>query len=100
MMGQAMELAAKSDGARRLGVRLELEADGALVLTSHATGAATEAAWGADDEEVCVRIEANEAARLAFALLVDRLRGRPDVARLLIDLCQAHDVEHAVANWT
>jgi hypothetical protein len=100
MMGEQAELAARSDGAWRRRVTLEVAAGGDLVLTSHAMGAALQAAWGAGDEEITVRIDADEAVRLAFALLVERLRGRPDVARQLIDLCEAHDIEHQVANWT
>jgi len=99
-MREQAELAAKSDGGWRRTVNLQAEPDGALVLTSHVMGAAPQAAWGADDEEITVRISPEEATKLAFALLVERLRNRPAPARVLIELCEAHDIACEVANWT
>jgi hypothetical protein len=95
-----IELAPKSDGARYRRITLELEADGAVFLRSHAMGAAFEAVWGVDDEEITVRLPAAEVARLALALIAEQLAGERDAARALIELCETHEIGSETANWT
>lgn len=94
-----LELAPASDGARYRRVFLALEADG-LLLSSHELGASLEAAWGADDEEVTVQIETRELARLALALVAERLAGGQDAVRALTELCDEHGVDYRGACWT
>ena len=89
-----------SDGARRCKLVLELDETGSLTLLSHETGAGALAAWGEDDEEVTVRLDAGATARLALALLAERLKGRRDALQALAELCEAHGLESETARWT
>ena len=95
-----VELAPRSDGARYRRVSLALEPDGALLLTSHETGASLEAAWGLDDEEVTVRIAPDQLTRLALALVAERLAGGKDAVQTLNELCDEHGVDSRTACWT
>jgi hypothetical protein len=63
-------------------------------------GAAAEAAWGADDREVELRLTGEAVARLAFVLLAERLNGRPDGLEHLQALLERHGLEHRLACWT
>jgi hypothetical protein len=94
-----IELAPRSDGARYRRVSLALE-DGALVLTSHEMGASLEAAWGLDDEEITVRIAPDQLARLAQALIAERLAGGDDAGAVLGELCEEHGIDYRTACWT
>ena len=94
------DLIAPSDGARYRRLTLEIEADGSLLLTSHALGASLEAAWGVDDEEVMVRVPASQLPRLAMAAAAQCLHGRPDAAEAMIELCEANGVSFQAAMWT
>ena len=89
-----------SDGARFRRLTLELETDGGITLLHHDMGGSDEAAWGGDDEELTVRLDPADAARLAFALLAERLKGRSDAVQALLTLCETHDVEAVTARWT
>jgi hypothetical protein len=93
------ELTPRSDGARYRRVALALEA-GDLVLSSHEMGASLEAAWGLDDEEITVRIGADQLARLALGLVAERLAGGDDAARVLAELCDEHGVAYRTACWS
>lgn len=95
-----LELARRSDGARYSRLTLDREVGGDLVLRAHTMGAAFEAAWGCDDEEITVRIPADQAAKLAFALLGERLKDGPDAARDLVDFCETAGVAFETALWT
>src|ERR1700722_12552612 len=68
----------RSEGTHYRQLTLELDAGGALSLTWHETGAAPEAGWGVDDNEVMLRVRAGAVARLAFALLQERLQGQAE----------------------
>ena len=81
-------------------MNLELDASGAITLLFHEMGAGEDAAWGADDEEITVHLDAEATSRMAFALLAAILKGRTDGPRALISLCEAHGVHPEVANWT
>lgn len=94
------QLLPPSDGARYRRLVLELETGGDLILTFHEMGGALEAAWGADDREVSVRIGGKAIGRLAHALLSERLRGRPTALEELLALCEEHDIEPELACWT
>jgi hypothetical protein len=94
-----LELSPRSDGARYRRVSLALE-DGELVLAYHDLGASLEAAWGVDDEEITIRIERNQLARLAVALVAERLVAGNDPVRRLADLCDEHGVDYRAACWT
>jgi hypothetical protein len=89
-----------SDGARYRQLTLRLDAGGALALTSHEMGAAPQAAWGVDDREVELSLGAESVAQLAFALLAERLSGRPDGLEHLKALLERHDLEHRLTCWT
>jgi hypothetical protein len=95
-----VELSGRSDGSRYRQTALAVEKDGAVTLSAHEMGAGLEAAWGADDEERTVSIPAEVVAKLAVALLAERLRGEADPIGALVDLCDAHGVAHRVACWT
>ena len=101
-----MELAPRSDGARYRRVSLALEADGALLLTSHEMGASLEAAWGLDDKEITVRVAPDQLARLALALALAlaRVAGQlalgKDAVQALSDLCEEHGIDSRTACWT
>lgn len=94
------DLIAPSDGARYRRLTLEIDADGSLLLTSHALGGSLEAAWGLDDEEITVRVPASHLPRLAMAAAAQCLQGRPDAAEAMIELCEANDVSFQAALWT
>jgi hypothetical protein len=95
-----VELAPRSDGARYRRVALALEAAGDLVLSSHEMGASLEAAWGLDDAEFTVQIAPDQLARLALALVAERLAGGDDAVRALAELCEEHAVDYRLACWT
>jgi len=99
-MPATRQLLPRSDGARYRRLALELDASGDLVLTLHEMGANLAAAWGADDQEVTVRIAGKAVARLAHTLLSERLSGRRDGLEELLALCEEHGVEHELACWT
>ena len=94
-----VELTPRSDGARYRRVALALEG-GDLVLSSHDVGASLEAAWGLDDEEITVRIAPDQLARLALALVAERLAGGEDAVQALSDLCDEHGVDYRTVCWT
>lgn len=96
---RTLELAPRSDGARYRRVALALEGGG-LVLSSHEMGASLEAAWGLDDAEVTLQIAPDQVARLALALVADRLAGGDDAVRALAELCDEHGVDYRTACWT
>ena len=79
---------------------LELDADGAITLLSHHMGMGDAAPWGADDDEITIRLAPATASRLAFALLTQALKGREDGVSALLDLCEAYGADPEVANWT
>jgi hypothetical protein len=89
-----------SDGSRYRQLTLALGAGGDLSLTAHETGASLEAAWGADDHEVTLSLAPEAAARLAFVLLAEELKGRGDGFERLLALCERHGVDHRLACWT
>jgi len=99
-----VELAPRSDGARYRRVSLALEADGALLLTSHEMGASLEAAWGLDDKEITVRVAPDQLARLALALALALVAGQlalgKDAVQALSDLCEEHGIDSRTACWT
>ena len=97
---RSIELAPRSDGARYRRVTLLIEADGSLTLRAHEMGAASEAAWGLDDDEVTLTVPAGQVARLALALAAELLAGGADAIDRLDELCAAHDVPHRLARWT
>ena len=97
---ERLELAPPSDGARYQRLTLELEADGSLRLTSHVLGGSLQAAWGADDEEVTVRVSASQMGRLALAAAARCVHGRSDAVEALIELCDANDVPFEAVMWT
>jgi hypothetical protein len=99
-MPVARQLLSPSDGARYRRLALDLEANGDLVLTFHEMGAALEAAWGADDQEITLRIGGKAVPRLAHVLLSERLSGRNSGLAELVALCEEHGVEHELACWT
>jgi hypothetical protein len=90
----------RSEGTRYRQLTLELDASGAIALTWHETGAAPEAAWGGDDNEVTLRVRSDAVARLAFAMIEEQLRGRTDGLDQLRALCTRHGIEHDLACWT
>ena len=94
-----VELTPRSDGARYRRVALALDG-GDLVLSSHELGASLEAAWGLDDEEITLRIAPDQLARLALALVAERLAGGEDAVQGLSDLCDEHGVDYRTACWT
>jgi hypothetical protein len=89
-----------SDGLRYRQLTLALGAGDDLTLTAHEMGASPEAAWGADDHEVTLSVPAQAAARLAFVLLAEQLKGRGDGLERLLALCERHGVDHELACWT
>jgi hypothetical protein len=89
-----------SDGSRYRQLTLALGAGGDLSLTAHEMGASLEAAWGADDHELTLSLPAEAAARLAFLLLTEQLKGRGDGLEHLLALCERHGVDHRLACWT
>jgi hypothetical protein len=93
-------LLAPWDGAGYRKSSLELGADGSITLVRHDLGPGLEAAWGADDAEVSVRLAPDAVARLAFALLAETLADREDAAEVLAELCDTHGVSPIVARWT
>ncbi|HWD67479.1 MAG TPA: hypothetical protein VG227_05905 [Caulobacteraceae bacterium] len=97
---ETIELAPRSDGTRYRRVTLHIEPGGALVLRSHDMGAAPEAAWGLDDDEVTLSVPAGQAGRLAPALAAELLAGGADAIARLADLCVARGVPHRLAHWT
>ena len=99
-MPATRQLLHPSDGARYRRLALELDANGDLILTFHEMGANLEAVWGADDNEVTLRIAGKAVGRLAHALLSERLSGRRDGLEELLALCEEHGVEHELACWT
>jgi hypothetical protein len=96
----AVELAPRSDGARYRRVSLALEAGGDLLLTSHEMGASLEAAWGLDDAEITLQIAPAQLARLALALVAERLAGGDNAVQALAELCEEHGVDYRTACWT
>jgi hypothetical protein len=100
MMGERVELAPRSDGARYRRITLDLEADGTVFFRFHETGGSLQAVWGADDKEITVRISADQARRLAFNMIAERLKDQPDPSRALIALCEARGIEFEAAQWT
>src|SRR5437660_8902160 len=80
-----------ADG-RRSRVTLDIDPQGDVFLKSHVTGEGLQAAWGAEDEEITVRVPAQAAAQLALAGLHRLLDGRPDAARTLMSLCKAENI--------
>jgi hypothetical protein len=97
---ETFELAPRSDGARYRRVTLAIEGDGAVVLSAHEMGAAAEAAWGLDDEEVTLSVPADQVGRLALALAAEMLKGGKDAVSRLAEVCDAHDVPCRIACWT
>lgn len=97
---ETIELAPRSDGARFRRLTLMTEPDGALTLRSHDMGAAPEAAWGLDDDEVTLTIPAGQVGRFALALAAEHLAGGADAVARLSEFCEAHDVPHRFARWT
>jgi hypothetical protein len=89
-----------SDGTRYRQLTLALDGSGDLTLTSHETGASLEAAWGADDNETTLRLRGEAAARLAFVLLSEQLKGQRDGLERLAALCAQHGIETELACWT
>lgn len=96
----ARHLLPPSDGTRYRQLTLGLDRAGGLTLTFHEMGATEEAAWGADDCEIALEMDAKAVNRLAFALLCERLTGQPDGLEHLRAFCEDHDVQHTVACWT
>jgi hypothetical protein len=94
-----LELLPRADGPRYHSVTLAIEGGG-VVLRSHEMGAKPEDAWGLDDEEVTLTVTADQAGRLALALVAELLRGDRNAVRRLADICEAHDVSCRVACWT
>lgn len=90
----------RSEGTRYRQLTLVLDASGGLTLTWREMGVTPEAAWGADDNEVTLHVRGEDAARLTFALLSERLEGRPDGLDDLLALCARNNVEHQLARWT
>jgi hypothetical protein len=88
-----------SDGARYRQLTLAL-GGGDITLTSHEMGASLEAAWGADDNETTLHLRSEAVARLAFVLLREQLRGRPDGLERLAALCEQHGIKTELACWT
>jgi hypothetical protein len=95
-----VELAPRSDGARYRRVSLALERGGDLILTSHEMGASLEAAWGLDDAEITLQVAPDQLARLALALVAERLAGGEDAVQALAELCEEHGVDYRTACWT
>src|ERR1700761_5387606 len=89
---RSVELAPRSDGARYRRLSLQAGADGSLVLLSHDLGNGEGAEWGLDDEEITVTLQPEAVARLALALVAERLQGRTNPAATLVELCDEHDV--------
>jgi hypothetical protein len=89
-----------TDSARYRRMTLELDTDGGITLLSHEMGGSDEAPWGADDEEITVRLDPEAVSRLAFGLLAEALKGRTDAASALVALGDAHGVDTKMANWT
>jgi len=98
--GRTRHLLPPSDGARYRQLSLTLDSGGGLTLTFHEMGASLEAAWGADDNEVSVALDRDALARLALALIAERLDGRSDGLERLQALCQRHAVDYKLACWT
>lgn len=96
----ARHLLPPSDGLRYRQLTLALGPDGGLALTAQERGASLEAAWGADDCEIALRLAAPAVARLALALVAERLQGRIDGVERLRGLCEAHGVAYELACWT
>jgi hypothetical protein len=94
------ELLPRSDGARYRRLTLTQERDGAVVLHWHDMGGGPGAAWGLDDEEVTLRVPADQVGRLALALATELLNGRTDAVAALSAICEEHGVDHQVALWT
>ena len=100
MTPQRLELAPRSDGSRYRRVTLEVEANGAVTLNALELGAALDAAWGLDEEEVTLSVAPEQVARLAAALAAEILKGGRDSARRLAEICAANDVPCRVACWS
>jgi hypothetical protein len=100
MTPQRLELAPRSDGSRYRRVTLAVEASGSITLSAHEKGAAPEAAWGLDDEEVTLSVAPDAVARLAAALAAEILKGGADAVTRLAEICETNDVPCRIACWS
>jgi hypothetical protein len=95
-----IDLLPRSDGGRYHRVTLMVEADGGLTLNSHKMGAAAEAAWGSDDEEITLKIASRDVGHLALALARELLMGRHDALGRLSEICDDAGVPCRIAGWS
>jgi hypothetical protein len=93
-------LLAPWDGARYRHMSLNLDGDGGVTLRFHEMGAGDAAPWGADDEEITVRLDPRATTRLAFEMLAEILNSREDGLRELVALCGRYGLDPVVARWT
>jgi hypothetical protein len=100
MTPQRLNLAPRSDGSRYRRVTLAVEANGAITLDAHEMGAAADAAWGLDDEEVTLSVPPEQVARLAAALAAEILKGGQDAVARLAMICETNDVPCRIACWS
>ena len=95
-----LELAPRTDGARYRRVTLAVDCNGSITLSAHEMGAAPEAAWGLDDDEVTLSVAPEQVARLAAALAAEILKGGKDAVARLATICETNDVPCRIARWS
>jgi hypothetical protein len=95
-----LDLLPRPDGLRYRRMTLIVEGNGALTLNAHEMGAAAEAVWGLDDEEVTLSVAPDQVGRLALALAGELLKGRRDALDRLSDVCDAAGVPCRIACWS
>ena len=100
MTPQRLELAPRSDGARYRRVTLAVDRNGSITLDAHELGAAPDAAWGLDDEEVTLSVPPDHVPRLAAALAAEILKGGQDAVARLAQICESNDVPCRIACWS
>jgi hypothetical protein len=95
-----LDLSPRSDGPRYRRVTLAVEANGAITLSALEMGAAPDAAWGLDEDEVTLSVASDQVPRLAVALAAEILKGGKDAVARLAEICETNDVPCRIACWS
>lgn len=77
---------------------LTLLQDGSIRMDTQDTGSTAEELFGEHAHEFSVTVPAQAMAELAFSLLHEHFRGKPNAVESLRDLCRRDGVTHRVAS--
>lgn len=93
-------LAKWENAGGRTSITLELVKDGSIQLFYYDIGDDARRIYGDADYEAWVKIKPDQLPKLAFALLAEKLDGRPRAVSELRSFCAKYDVEFDDGVWT